>query len=192
MNEKLYPILLRIHFSSLALAILNSIVKNISTYSLEIDVEFGLEMICAFSGLLLFFWFLRRDKSLNFYFSLYAITSVLLLIGLAIRGLFFAMILSIILFPIIPDSKEFEENGIIISTPFEGLLAACCNYEIKERHLFIFTENHGKLEMEEMGPIDFERVQIQSNEKEIEIYYSTQFEEDSIETFKVIKHKLQD
>lgn len=165
---------------------MNSLFKNFTTYSLEGNIEFGLEILTVISGLTLFFFYLKPFKKVNFYFSIYATVAFFLIIGLIFRGIFWGLVLSVLLFPIIPDDKEFEENGIIISTPFQGLMSSCCSYDIKERQLLIFEKNYGIWELEGEGPIDFEKVKINSSEKEIEITYSTDFDEGIIKK-KIIK-----
>jgi hypothetical protein len=97
------------------------------------------------------------------------------------------LVLSVLLFPLIPDNKEFEENGIIISTPFKGFMARCCSYQIKERQLLIFEKDYGLLELEGEGPIDFKTVKINSNDTEIEIIYSTDFDKGVIKKKKKIR-----
>jgi len=159
---------------------MNSQFENFTTYSLEGNIEFGIKILTALSGLTLFFFYLKLFKRINFYFSIYAAVAFFLLIGLIFRGLFWGFVLSVLLFPIIPDDKEFEENGIIILTTFQGFMSRCCSYQIKERQLLIFEKDYGIWELEGEGSIDFETVKINSNENEIEITYSTTFDKGMI------------
>lgn len=187
METRLRKILIRIHFVALTIAILNSLFKNYTIYSLEGNIEFGIEILTAISGLTLFFFYLKPFKKINFYFSIYATIAFFLIIGLIFRGILFGLILFVLLFPIIPDDKEFEENGIIISTPFQGFMARCCSYEIKERQLLIFEKNYGIWELGGEGSIDFETMKINSNDREIEITYSTDFDKGVIKKKKIKK-----
>lgn len=98
------------------------------------------------------------------------------------------LVLSVLLFPLIPDDKEIEENGVIISTPFQGFMAACCSYQVKERQLIIFEKDYGKWDLEGEGPIDFKTVKINSSDDEIEITYSTNFDEGVIKKKKIKKY----
>jgi len=166
---------------------MNSIFKNFTIYSLEGNIEFGIEILTASSGLILFFFYLKPFKRTNLYFSIYATVAFFLIIGLIFRGLFWILVLSVLLFPIIPNNKNFEENGIIITTPFQGFMASCCSYQIKERQLLIFEKDYGKLELEGGGPIDFESVNIKSDEKDIEVTYSTDFDKGVIKLKKIKK-----
>lgn len=187
MRTRLRKILIRIHFIVLTIAIMNSVFKNFTTYCLEGNIEFGIETLTAISGLTLFFLYLKPFKKINFYFSIYATIAFFLVIGLIFRGLFLGLVLSVLLFPLIPADKEFEENGIIISTPFKGFMARCCSYQIKERQLLIFEKDYGLLELEGEGPIDFKTVKINSNDTEIEIIYSTDFDKGVIKKKKKIR-----
>ncbi|WP_070138640.1 hypothetical protein [Crocinitomix algicola] len=184
MKKRLQKILIRIHLTTLTVAILNALIKSLTVYGLEGNMEFGVKILTVISGLILFFFYLKPFNKINFYFSIYATIAGLLIIGLIFRGIFWAFVLSLVLFPLIPDDKEFEENGIILSTPFQGFMAPCCSYQIKERQLLIFEKDYGKWELEGEGPIDFEKLKINSNDKEIVITYLTDFDE------RIMKEKI--
>ena len=186
MKMRLRKILTRFHIATLTIAILNTFVKNLSPYSLAGNIEYGIEILTVISGFTLFFFYLRPFKKINFYFSIYATVAFFLIIGLLFRGIFWGLVLSVLLFPIIPDEKEFEEKGIIISTPFQGFMSACCSYQIKERQFMIFEKDYGIWKLEGEGPIDFETVKIRTSDNEIEIAYTTDFDEGSIKK-KIIK-----
>lgn len=175
MEARLWKILTQIHFSTLTVAILNALINSLTAYSLEENIESGVKVLSVISGLILFFYYLKPFKKINFYFLIYPTIGVLLILGLTFRGIFWALVLSVVLFPFVPDHKEFEENGIIISKPFQGFMSRCCSYQIKERQLVIFEKDYGKWVLEGEGPIDFETVNINSSAKEIEITYSTDF-----------------
>lgn len=185
MKTRLRKILIRIHFIALTIAVLNSLFKNFTTYSLEGNIEFGIEILTAISGLTLFFFYLKPFKKINYYFSISATVSFFLIFGLIFRVFILGFVLSILLFPMIPDDKKFEENGIIIATPFQGFITACCSYQIKERQLLIFEKDYGRIITE--GPISFETVRIHSTETEIELTYSTGYDNELINKKKINK-----
>jgi hypothetical protein len=172
--------------TTLSVAILNALINLLTAYSLEGNIEFGVKILAVISGLMLFFFYLKPFKKISLYFSIYPTIGVLLILGLIFRGIFWALVISVVLFPLIPEDKEFEDNGIIISTPFQGFMARCCSYQIKERQLIIFEKDYGKWVLEGEGPIDFETVNVNSSEKEIEITYSTDFD-DGIMKKKIIE-----
>lgn len=179
MKIKLRKILMRIHFGALTMAIMNTLFKNFTTYSLEGDIELSIELLTAISGLTLFFFYLKPFKKINFYFSIYAVITLLSIVTLIFKILFLGFILMIILYPIFPDEKEYEKDGIIISVPFGGFMSRCCPYEIKERKLLIFEKSYGIIESEG-GPIDFETISIESTKDQIELIYSTDFDKEMI------------
>lgn len=175
MKTRLREILLKIHFVALTIAILNALVKNLTAFSLEGHAQLVVKTLTVISGLTLFFFYLKPFKRLSFYFSIYATFTFFLIIGLIFRGIFWGIVISIFLLPMIPDSKKIEENEIIIMVPFQGFMSPCCSYKIKERQFLIFEKDYGMLELKGEGTIDFESVNIESNEKEIVITYSTDF-----------------
>ncbi|MFN8777293.1 MAG: hypothetical protein ACK5XV_11055 [Flavobacteriales bacterium] len=165
--------ILRLHFIALTAAVANALFKAFTTYSLGRNIEFGVEMLTAISGLTLFVMFLNPFKKINLYFSVYAIAALLLMAGLLIRGMFWGVVLSVLLFLVLPDDTEIESDGIVISTAFQGLMASCCTYQVKERKLLLFEKDHGTWDMQAEGPVDFKHVTIHSAEDEIKITYST-------------------
>jgi hypothetical protein len=186
MKKKLPKILIKLHSIALAVAILNSLFNYFTAFSLASEIEFGIKIGIASSGLILFFLYLRQFKKMNTYFSVYAIAGILFTIGLIFRGIFGALIITLMLFPIMPNEKEFENNGIIISIPFQGFIASCCSYQLKERQLILFERDYGTFELEGEGPINFETMRINQSETEIVLTYSTDFDKGIVKT-KIIK-----
>lgn len=180
MRVRFRNIVLRIHFIALVVAVLNAIVKSVTSFSLEGNIEFGVELLVWVSGLALFFSYFTQLRGKRYYFLIYPVALFILFVGLIFRGLLWAMLLSILFYPIIPDGKEYEHNGIIISTPFQGVMGMCCNYKVKERYLFIFEKNHGLLEVQ--GSIDFDQVRVNSNDEQISITYYSPLDENVTKT----------
>lgn len=156
---------------------MNSLSKNFTPYSLEGNLEFVIKLLVILSGITLFFYHLKPFKKINTYFSIYILAGIFFIIGLLFRGIPGAIIISIIIFPIIPNNKKYENNGIIISAPFQGFMAPCLTYQIKERKFLIFEKNYGVFELDEGGPIDFESICIEQSESGIEVTYTTVFDE---------------
>ena len=168
-------LLIRSHYISLILVISNSLFKRFTGYSLEANIELGIEIITFVSGLTLFFFHLKAFKKINLYFAIFAAITFFLILGLIFRGIFLGIVLSVLLLPIIPDEKKFEENGIIISSSFQGFMAPCCSYKVTQRQFLIFEKYCGALNLNGEGAVDFETVKISSNNCEIEILYATTF-----------------
>lgn len=157
---------------------MNSLFKNFTTYSLEGKIEFGIEIFTAISGLALFFFYLKQFKKIKFYFSIYALVSLFTIVALIFKNSFLGLLLMIIFYPIFPDEKVYEKDGIIISVPFVGFMSRCCHYEIKERKLIIFEKSYGVIELE--VPIDFETISVKSTEDQIELIYSTDIDKKEV------------
>jgi predicted membrane protein len=185
MKPRQRTILTRIHFTALSLAVLNSISKIFTSISLADEIAFAINLVVVVSGLILFFFYLKPYKTISFYFSFYAFAATLVIIGFVFRGIFGALILSIILSPIIPNEKEYVHQGVTISTPFQGFISPCCSYQVKERKFLIFEKDYGIFELNGEGPINFESVHINLSNTEIEITYSTIFDQE-IEKKKII------
>jgi hypothetical protein len=174
MKQKIQKILTKFHFIALTIVIINLVVKYLLHYSLEEHLDLGVKLTVAITGLTLFFLYFNPFKKVNFYFSIYAIAAILILTAFIFRGLFWFVIISLILFPLILDEKKYAQNGIIISDHFEGFLANCCTYVVKERKYLIFEKNYGIFETE--GPINFETINIESTQNEIVLTYSLEFD----------------
>ncbi|MGM0579988.1 MAG: hypothetical protein ACQETL_04875 [Bacteroidota bacterium] len=126
---------------------------------------------------------MKPFRRISIYFSIYAILSFFLLVGLVFRGILGAIIISIILFPIIPKDRKYENNDFIISTPFQGFLAPCCTYQLDEKIFFIFENNYGTFDTE--GPINFETINIELKEQGIELTFNTDFDENLNDQHKI-------
>ena len=186
MTPRIRTILTKVHFTVLSVAILNSISKNFTPISLADEIAFGVNLLTVISGLFLFFFYFKPFKKINFYFAVYALSAIFVITGLIFRGIFGALILSIILYPIIPNEKEFEFEGVTISTPFQGFISPCCAYQVKERKYLIFEKDYGVFKLDGEGPINFESVKINLSNTDIKITYTTIFEE-GVEKKKILK-----
>jgi membrane-associated HD superfamily phosphohydrolase len=168
---KLQVFLIKVHFIAFTIAIFNGLAKGLMTYSLESNVELAIEMATVLTGFILFFFYLRPFKKINCYFSIYPVVASLVIITIIYRSLFWGLVLSVILFPIVPNQKEYDHDGIRISVPFRGFISSCCFYQVKERKLFFFEKDYGVFESE--GPINFKEVNVEQTENELLLSYPT-------------------
>ncbi|PHR46528.1 MAG: hypothetical protein COA32_10310 [Fluviicola sp.] len=184
MNNRLKKFFIRFHFVTLVIAIVDIIVKNLTAYSLEGNIAFWITISALLSGVVLFFCFSmkRPFNNLSFYFSLYALLATIVIIGFVFRSIIWFIILSILISPIYPDEKKYEQNGVIISEPFQGFLSRCCTFQLKKRELLIFEKDYGIFEEE--GTINFETMKIKETEDQIELSYTTHSKEDKVKTIK--------
>jgi len=176
MKTTIQQTILRTHFVALALAIVNAVFKFVTVYSLAANIEFIVEMITVLSGLLLFFLYRKQFKNLSTYFSIYPVASILLIAALALRGIMGVFIISVLIFPIIPDQQEYTQDGITIYTPFKGFMTPCCPYQVRERKLLFFEKDLGDFDSEGGGPIDYETVQMKQTDEEIVLTFETGFD----------------
>ncbi|MGD1841150.1 MAG: hypothetical protein ACFB0B_09680 [Thermonemataceae bacterium] len=167
---RLLTSLKKAHFILLTLTVTNLLFKYLTPYSLMSSLASLLGVLVILSGLLLFFLYWKPFKSVNLYFSIYLLGMFLLVAGFIVRGIFAGLVLSILLFPITPDAVEYEQEGILISTPFQGLMAACCTYQVKERKLLLFEKKQAVFGAS--GLINFETMKITLTEKEITLTYA--------------------
>jgi hypothetical protein len=175
MKLKLKKTLIITHLIALTLSVLNVICKNVISFCLNDKIELTLELYTAISGFMLFFFFLKPFKSINLYFSIFALMATFGIIMLVFRSYFFSFLLIVIAYPIFPDQVKYEKDDIVITVPFQGFMNRCCYYEIKEKKL-IFIKSYGIIESYN-GPIDFETMKINSNKNEIQLIYKTNFDD---------------
>ncbi len=181
---KLRKVLIGLHLLTLTTALLNYIVKNLIAFSLLESLELSIEVLTLGSGFILFFLFLKPFKKINLYFSIYGLTGLLVSFSLLFSGLFWVVVYTI-LFPIVPADKEFEKDGIVIYSPFQGIIASCCTYEVKERYFLIFEKSLGEWRTID-GPIDFKTFEIHPSKDTVELTYHTDYDTEEVRQ-KVVK-----
>lgn len=164
-----------IHFILLTIAILNTLFKSISSYSFTYNLEYSIEILVIISGLVLFFYYLTPFDKISYYFTIYAIIGFITLLGVIFRGMFWGIIMIVVLYPIIPDEIKYERDNIIIYSPFGGLMSMCCSYQVKEKKCYFFEKSYDIFELN--GAVDFESMKISSTDSTIELTYFIQYEE---------------
>jgi len=173
----------KIHFIALAIAVVNTIIQNTTSYGLYKNFEYAFEIFVLISGLILFFLYLRPFKILNFYFSFYVVVLLLFISLYLSKSILIGIILMFISYPFIPDTKVYEKDGVIISIPFKGFMGRCCTYEIKERKLLIFEKSYEVFELEHS--INFKDIEVISTEDKIEFSYLNPYDNEMLK--KVIR-----
>lgn len=158
-----------IHFALLSLVILNGLIYKFFTVSLIASLEFILELSVLFSGLIVFFFYLKPISKQTYYLLFYPLIGLVFILALLFRGSIFSFILLIVLYPVFPDNNRIEQDGIILTHPFTGMSSHFNNYQVKERCFLLFEKDLEKIQTER--PIDFETVDIQKNPESIEIIY---------------------
>jgi len=106
-------IITKIHFYLLGFALLNFTLKSTMEISLNYRFAYFITLIIYASGIILFFWNFKPFKKVIFYFGIYAITPILTLLFWLFGGIFFGIIVSIVLYPIQPNHIEIEKNDFV-------------------------------------------------------------------------------
>lgn len=161
---------------TLILVLLNSLIRELSDYSVNMYIEFALELFVPISGLILFFFYLKPFKRINIYFSLYFISAILITVALSFRVYILILLFMLLLKPLFPDIKKFEQNGISISEIGSSFSAPCCSYILKEKKLFLFEKTIGVWSPEGRGSIQYPSLQVHNSKESIEITYVSDFE----------------
>jgi hypothetical protein len=143
------------HFYLLGFVLINFGTGIITGYKLNQSLTFILKVILYLTGLILFIKTLRPFKKIAVYYSFYAISVVLTGLFFLFGGIFFAVLSSLVLFPIVPKQIEYKTETIKIYDRFQGFMAHCCSYEVVEPKLYIFEKHLGYINIEK--PIDADK-----------------------------------
>ncbi len=135
--------LIKWYFYLLAFLLLNWGIDIFTGYRLNQNVTFLFRIILYLSGIILFFKTLKPFKGISIYFSFYTIS--VLIIGLAFKpgGIFLAILVSILMYPIYPQQIEYETQAIRIYDRYQGVMSRCCSYEVIKPKLYIFEKYLG-------------------------------------------------
>jgi hypothetical protein len=132
--------LLYLHFTLLAVLVLDFGCKITFDFGLHHYLYFALRVIGYLSGFVLFILYLKPFKKKALYFSIYWLLPILLALSLLINGMLFALIASIFVFPFYPKTTILSDKNYELVKVTNGLLASCCDYEINKNYYFIFEK----------------------------------------------------
>lgn len=137
------------HLYLLVFLITHFIIKKLTGYGLNQTIIFALKIVLYLSGFLLFIYHLKPFRKLTFYFSYYFITPLVMLLGYLFGGIFLVgILLSMLLFPIMPEEIVFEKEEIVIYNKYHGFMGACCTYDIYQRKNFLFEQYKSEINSE--------------------------------------------
>ncbi len=138
--------LTQFHVYLLAFLIFHFVFARIIGYGFNQTVIFSIKIILYLSGLVLFIYHLKPFRKLTFYFSYYLITPIVALMGYLFGGVFLVgIMMSILLFPIMPKPIALEKEDIVIYKKYQGFLGACCTYEVYQRKWFLFEKYRSEI-----------------------------------------------
>ncbi len=165
--------LVKIHFLAFAFLISNFLSSLITPYSLINSLEVSLKIILIVSGIILFLLNISPLKQIVIYYAVYTVWVILIPIGYILGGTFWAIVVSLLLHPIWPDSLEVKKDGIAIYDNAQGFMNVCCPYKVTEQK-FLFLENClGEFELVET--IDPKTLQIMKTDKDVKLTFLDKF-----------------
>ena len=160
-------IITKFHFFFLGFVLLNFILKNVIEISLNYEFAYFINVLVYASGIILFIWNFKPYKKIATYFSFYMITTIFTLLFWLFGGIFFALLASILFYPIYPNSTEFENENIIIHKKYQGFMSTCCTYELNAKKYWILEKKLTEIDLNKK--IDFKSVPINSNNGKTEL-----------------------
>ncbi|HAA13717.1 MAG TPA: hypothetical protein DCE41_19295 [Cytophagales bacterium] len=178
---KVRSLLIRIHITCVILTSLNWAAATILNFSLAESVALGVKLAVAGSGFALFFFYVKPWQRIAWYFGIYAMTAVLLISALIFRSQVGLIAFVLLAYFVYPDEKQYEEDGLIIATEYEGIMANCCVYLVKEQKYGLFERERGAFRTD--GTIDFSTIQIDRADDELILTYeisSSEIEQTSV------------
>lgn len=173
------------HFYLLGLILINFGIRLITGYRLNQDLTFILKISLYLTGLILFFTAVRPFKKTAIYYSFYVISSILTGLFFLLGGIFFAILSSIVLYPIYPKQTKYQIESIKIYDRFQGFMARCCSYEVVEPKFYFFEKHLGYINIEKPIDADKDEFSFENNtiiyKYELDNYGPTKTVKDTIE-----------
>ncbi|MFT5254476.1 MAG: hypothetical protein ACI87N_003548 [Flavobacteriales bacterium] len=177
-------IITKIHFYLLGISLLNFVLKTNIELSLNYRLAYYIILIVYLSGFILFFLNFKPFKKLGWYYSFYIITPIFTLFFFLFGGMLFAILTSLLIYPIYPTEVKAENEKIVVYTKYQDFMGACCPYEVTEKKYWFLEKKIMDLDLFQV--IDFKKTKIKSTSENSELiirYNKYNFEtEKSIET----------
>ncbi len=157
-----------IHFALLTI-LLCHFGTNVSIgFGLNTSLTVALKAILYLTGIVLFLTSLRPFKKIAIYYLFYPMTPVILAFFYFVHGIFFGLLSSVVLAPIMPVQADYNQDDVKIYSKFNGFLGRCCEYYTTEKYLYVFERFKGTIYTEE--EIDFEKAKVILKKDSILIY----------------------
>ncbi|MFT3794282.1 hypothetical protein [Flavobacterium sp.] len=147
--ERLKIYATRLHFGLFLTVMVNFLLRSVTGYGLNYDLIFGFKIVIYTTGIFLFFVSLKPFKKAAVYYFYYLLTSL----SLGLFGLFsnfiFGMMTAILVFPIYPNTTQYKNEKISVRETYQGMLSACCLYELTAPKWLFFEKRIGKVYIQE-------------------------------------------
>lgn len=161
----------RLHFGLLIFILFNFTLKSAIGFGVNNNLAIAAKLILYLSGVFLFFVSLKPFKKIAIYFSFFVVTPCILTIFYFVHGIFFGILSSLFLAPIMPLAPEYSEDNIKIYSQFNGFLGGCCEYRVTQNTFLVFEQHKGNVYIWET--IDFQKSKITLERDSIRIESDT-------------------
>lgn len=157
-----------IHFALLAILVCHFGTSVWVGFGLNSGLTMVLKAILYLTGIVLFLTNLRPFKKIALYYLFYPMTPLILILFYFIHGIFFGLLSSVVLAPIMPVKADYDQDDIKIYSKFNGFLGRCCEYYATEKSFYVFESFKGTIYTEEV--IDFDKANVTLKKDSIWIY----------------------
>ena len=157
-----------IHFGSLLILICGFAVNIFIGLGLHSGLAVGIKCVLYLSGIILFFTNAMPFKKIAIYYLFYVMTPVVLVLFHFVHGIFFGVLSSLFLAPIMPVKPDYAKDDLKVYAKFKGFLGPCCEYYVTQEKLFLFEEFKGAVRIE--GGVDFDDDNVVLTKDSIVVY----------------------
>jgi hypothetical protein len=157
-----------IHFALLTILLCHFGTNVWIGFGLNSNLTVALKVGLYLTGIVLFLTNFRPFRKIAFYYLFYPMTPVILVLFYFIHGIFFGLLSSVVLTPIMPVKADYNQDGIKIYSKFNGFLGRCCEYYTTEKSFYVFERFKGAVYTEE--EIDFKKAKVTLKKDSILIY----------------------
>jgi len=170
-KAKIRTLITKFHFYLLGIALLNFVLKSGIELSLNYKLSFLITLLIYISGIILFLWNFRPFKKIAIYFSVYFITPIFAILFWIFGGIFFGLIVSIVLYPIQPNKLKIEDKNILIYEKAQGFLGPCCPYIITEKQYIVLEKKIKEINLYDQITLDNSSIRNQNGRTELKVSF---------------------
>jgi len=150
--------IIRFHFFLFTFLLFNFVLKATLGFGINNTLAIVLKCLLYLTGIVLFFISLRPFKKFAVYFSFYILTPIILALFYFVHGIFFGLLSSLLLTPIMPVQPNYNDGNIKVYSKFNGFLGPCCKYYATQNRLYVFEEFKGTIYTD--GGVNFENAKV--------------------------------
>lgn len=144
----LKKILFSIHIISLFIVGLHLLSSYCFNFGLAQNLLLYIKLGAITSGFFIAILFFKQLNRKRFYFGMYPLGMAIFIFGYFFRGILGGLLMSMILFPVVPDEVAFQQESTTIYTKYTGFFSLCCTYGIYENIYTVFEKKYGEFMVE--------------------------------------------